>query len=353
MLTQLVIGNFKRLDEVDIPLGETSLFIGPNNSGKTTALQALALWEAGLRKWSEKRAKTSGKRRVGVALNRRDLLSIPTPSAKLLWRDLHVRDVGRDNGKPRARNVLITIRVDGVGRADGVDESRPWSCGLEFDFANEESIYCRPMRLRPDDGQRSEIPRQAVRERIAYLPPMSGLAEREFRKEPGEIGVFIGEGQTAQVLRNLCHRVFSKNDDFESWRRLAKAMADLFGVELLDPVYLKERSEIIVRYREERSGVILDLSSAGRGFQQVLLLLAYLHDNPGTVLLLDEPDAHLEILRQRDIYNLITEVGRERGCPIVAASHSEVILNEAGERDVAWGMLAHTLLISNDFLYVR
>jgi ABC-type cobalamin/Fe3+-siderophores transport system ATPase subunit len=42
------------------------------------------------------------------------------------------------------------------------------------------------------------------------------------------------------------------------------------------------------------------------------------------LLLLDEPDTHLEILRQRDIYNLITEVAASTGSQIIAASHSEV-----------------------------
>ena len=61
--------------------------------------------------------------------------------------------------------------------------------------------------------------------------------------------------------------------------------------------------------------------------------------NPGTVLLLDEPDAHLEILRQRQIYNTITEVAREANSQIIAASHSEVILNEACDRDTVVAFL--------------
>jgi hypothetical protein len=65
-----------------------------------------------------------------------------------------------------------------------------------------------------------------------------------------------------------------------------------------------------------------------------MLLLSYMLANPGSVLLLDEPDAHLEILRQRDVYNLITEVAAANGSQIIAASHSEVVLQEAAERDV-------------------
>ena len=42
MLTRLTVRNFKRFEEVVIDLDSPVLFIGPNNSGKTTALQALA-----------------------------------------------------------------------------------------------------------------------------------------------------------------------------------------------------------------------------------------------------------------------------------------------------------------------
>ena len=86
-------------------------------------------------------------------------------------------------------------------------------------------------------------------------------------------------------------------------------------------------------------GISLDLSSSGRGLQQTLLLLAYIAAHPGAVLLLDEPDAHLEILRQRQIYQVLTELARAHGSQIVAASHSEVILNEAADRDVVIAFL--------------
>ena len=76
------------------------------------------------------------------------------------------------------------------------------------------------------------------------------------------------------------------------------------------------------------------MSASGRGLQQTLLILAYMCANPGAVILLDEPDAHLEILRQRQIYSLLTEMASKHGSQIIAASHSEVLLNEAAGKDM-------------------
>ncbi|MEW5882499.1 MAG: AAA family ATPase, partial [Pseudomonadota bacterium] len=88
MLTKLHIRNFKLFEDVEIELGERVVFVGPNNSGKTSALQALALWNAGVRRWAEKRGSGNiPKERAGVTLNRRDLIALPVPAANLLWRD--------------------------------------------------------------------------------------------------------------------------------------------------------------------------------------------------------------------------------------------------------------------------
>ncbi len=310
-----------------IDLADPVVFIGPNNSGKTSAMQALALWEIGVKRWHEKRVgkKSKPKKRPGVTINRRDLLAIPHPSANLLWRNCHTRDVSRIGGKPKTGNVRIEILVEGITREG------KWECGFEFDYANPESFYCRPLRVgEHKDQERMAVPEEAALLNIAFLPPMSGLAANETKLEPGAVNVRIGEGRTAEVLRNLCWRIWDGNR--EQWNSLVLEIKNLFGVELQEPIYIPERSEITMNYRE--GGCNFDLSSSGRGLQQTLLLLAYMRVNQGSVILLDEPDAHLEILRQRGIYQLISDKASELGIQVIAASHSEVILNEAADRDL-------------------
>ena len=333
MLTKLICRNFKNFDEVEIELGNPVVFIGPNNSGKTTALQALALWEIALRRWNENRkGRANPEKRPGVAINRRDLISVPVPSARLLWRDLQVRDVERVEGRQRTQNIRIDIIVEGV------TDDKNWQCGFEFDYANQESFYCRPLRVPETDKKDTEripVPDEAEEIAVAFLPPMSGLASNETRLDEGAINVRIGEGRTAEVLRNLCYQV---SENAQKWQKLCAQIHSLFGVHLDEPNYIQERGEIAMNYRDE-SGISLDLSSSGRGLQQTLLLLTYIAAHPKSILLLDEPDAHLEILRQRQIYQILTESAIENDSQIVAASHSEVILNEAADRDVVIAFL--------------
>ena len=329
MLTRLIVKNFKRFDEVEIELGDPVVFIGPNNSGKTSALQSLALWDIGLKRWNEKRKESkSPEKRPGVTINRRDLIAVPVPNASLLWKDLHVRKTERETGSDKTtKNIRIDIVVEGINE----EQNKEWKCGLEFDYANIESFYCRPLRLSEEKNpERMPIPDAMGEIQIAYLPPMSGLSANETRLDPGAISVRIGEGRTAEVLRNLCYRIFMEDKD--KWELLKGHIASFFGAELYEPKYIPERGEIELTYQEK--GSQLDISSSGRGLQQTLLVLAYLYANKGSVLLIDEPDAHLEILRQRHMYSLLTEVSKHNGNQIIAASHSEVLLNEAAERDV-------------------
>ncbi len=166
---------------------------------------------------------------------------------------------------------------------------------------------------------------------------MSGLATEEALIQEGRIKVLVGQGQTAEVLRNLCYRVYSKDDKNEThWQSLVAHIKNLFGVTLNKPRSLLHRGTIAMDYCDQDGKTTLDLSSSGRGMQQVLLLLAHLYDNSeNTVFLLDEPDAHLEILRQRQIYNLIVDAAERKNSQIISASHSEILLGEAAQRESA------------------
>ncbi len=327
MLTKLTVRNFKQFEDVTVELDSVVVFVGPNDSGKTTALQALSLWELGLRRWRERwgMVPTDDLQRPGVSINRLDLLSVPVGHANLLWRGMRTREANRQEGG--TANVRIEIIVDGVSPG-----GREWTCGLEFDYANPESFYCRPLRMSADGKRRMLIPEEAFREQIAFLPPMSGLASSEAMLQPGTVNVLLGQGRTAEVLRNLCYEVYL--DHRNQWDTiLIPSIRNVFGATILEPQYNPERGEITLRYEDAyMQNLELDLSSSGRGFQQTLMLTAYMLLHPDSVILLDEPDAHLEILRQRQIYRAIAETAEQQGSQLVIATHSEIVMNEAGQR---------------------
>jgi energy-coupling factor transporter ATP-binding protein EcfA2 len=138
------------------------------------------------------------------------------------------------------------------------------------------------------------------------------------------------------VLRNICYEILYPDtpqpkgyNPEEKWDHLCKHIKTMFGAELLKPEFIKATGLIQLEYSEHR--IRYDISAAGRGFQQILLLLAYMYANPNTILLLDEPEAHLEVIRQREAFQLVNRVAEEMGSQVIIASHSEVVLDEAAE----------------------
>ncbi len=347
MLTSLTVRNFKRLKSTDkIPLGEAVVFIGPNNSGKTTGLQALMLWQFGVQKWLEKRSLrrkgasgSNGSQRTGVALNRKDLFAIPIAQNKALWSDLFVMGTTRDaSGKNIPRDVNIEIEVEGI------TNGQTWQCGLEFEYRDEEVIYCRPLRNFANNVL-LEYPEWLQQVKIAFLPPMSGLKTEEEKLLPQTVEARIGEGRTAEVLRNICYAVLypeterqrqGRNPE-QDWNRLCTELERLFLISLQKPE-INSRGELMLFYKDHQNNR-LEIAAAGRGFQQILLLLSYMLTNPNTLLLFDEPDAHLEVLKQRELYNLLKDLAIERNIQIIAASHSEVILQESASEDIVVAFL--------------
>ncbi|HAJ99334.1 MAG TPA: AAA family ATPase [Bacteroidales bacterium] len=338
-LTSIQIKNFKRLHDTGIiPLNDNVVLIGPNNSGKTTLLQAFYLWMLGLNKWFEKRGiGTKAKIRTAVPLNRKDIFALPVPYSKLLWKNLTVRQSQRNGSKIQStQNINIEITVQGV------TQNTVWTCGIEFEYRDDEVLYCRPIGLESENIVFT-APELVKAINVAFLPPMSGLVSEEFKMLHSTIQVKIGEGNTAEILRNMCYQVLHPEYDFqkqmgkseENWAEIKTIIKNMFLVELSDPS-LNDRGAVVLSYKDE-FGNQLDLSSSGRGMLQVLLLLVYLYSNPKSTLLLDEPDAHLEILRQREIYQILTQIARNKGSQIIAASHSEIILEESTDKDMVIG----------------
>jgi ABC-type dipeptide/oligopeptide/nickel transport system ATPase subunit len=147
----------------------------------------------------------------------------------------------------------------------------------------------------------------------------------------GRINLLLGQGQTAQVLRNICYKVIEQDEynHLDDWEKISAIMKRIFLVDLHRPVFNETRGSLMMTYRQEGLETDLDISLAGRGLQQVLLILAFLYWHKSSVIMIDEPDAHLEILRQKQIYAILNAAALENQGQVIIATHSEAILDEA------------------------
>ena len=310
LLHYLEIQNFKRFgDSQRIELDHPAVLIGPNNCGKTTAIQAIALWSQAVRAWHANKGTAPPKKRTSTSLNRLNIVAVPVQRTRYFWHNAAVRTGNTDIPLRITLGVLHDHRIEPVT--------------MQFRNQGEDLVYCTP-----DERtlEHPELIATAAAVNVELLYPMSGLETEEPVLQRGRIDVLLGQGQTAQVLRNLCLLVHQADPD--DWQRIIDWMQRLFRIELGEPTETA-RGSIDLFYRQESVREPLDIAVAGRGLQQMLLVFAYLYSHRRSVILIDEPDAHLEILRQKQVYVLLREIAAENQSQAILVTHSEVILDEA------------------------
>ncbi len=308
-------------------LSQSVVVAGPNNGGKTTLLQAISLFALAMRAWGEQRIdkKSKASKRTGVAITLDDVMNIPVSEFKELWTDLTVREKDvNPHGKTIARNIRIEIH------AEGYTNNQFWRIGFEFDYGRDTLIYAR--LTNDEDGNPYIFPAILLQEKIGYLPSVAGLKPVEDKLEVGSILRNIGYGNTSDVLRNICFLLYEKPDK-SNWKEFTATMDHLFKIELNPPRFSSSTGLLKMTYNE-RGKENIDLSSLGSGSKQAILLFAYILAFPNTVNLLDEPDAHLEVIRQSNIYDRISDLAKRNNAQLIIASHSESVLKRAFGKDL-------------------
>lgn len=303
-ISKVVLRNFKRFQEETFHLGDHVVLAGPNNSGKTTLLQAIGAWSLALGRWHE--LGDSQRRSGGYTkqnLNRLEFYPVPMRSFDLMWHDR----------KYKKGRIEIEVTSD-AGHIP-----------IELQGDTDSQIYARPSK----DADREVLKKSKHFPKCAFVPPMSGLEIDEPVLQQPRIDQLMGFGKPGDVLRNLLVEV---SYDPETWRCLTAAVGDIFGYELLPPIATGPL--IVAEYRQHENGPAFDINSAGSGFLQMLMLLTFMCTRKDTVLLLDTPDAHLHVILQDTIYSTLKTFARENGTQLIIATHSRTVINSVEPREL-------------------
>ena len=305
MIHTIRIRGFKRFENVEFRLLGHVVLAGPNNTGKTTVLQAIASWALALRRWRELNDFNSRQGYTRAPIARHAFSAVPLRSFDFLWKDRLYRE-----------RIEIELRHDAG-----------WSVTMEFIPDSTEQIYVRP---------KIDASAETLRHldlQTTFVPSITGLGIDEPLYYPPKIEQLLGLGRPGEVLRNLLAEVSSNE---VAWKRIQSSIEKLFGYEILPPE--TGGAHIIAEYRV--AGALdsehprFDIASAGSGFQQVLMLLAFLYTRPNAILLLDAPDAHLHVILQDVIYHELRTAAAQQRSQLFIATHSEVVINSAEPREL-------------------
>ena len=308
MIRKLEVQNFKKFKSASFEFDKHVVIVGPNNCGKTTLLQAVAVWSEVCDRWMSDGSRMTTATREGtyVDITMSRLESLPYKDFRLMWRN-------QDTQSP------ITLSL----------KTAKWEVGFELTYVEQEMLRVRPTS---NVMESHLITCEQNRLSTVYVPPFSGLTMPEAKLAPETVMVSLVQdmlhGRGGSVLRNMLLEI---STDPDSWRSVQAAIKELFGYELTHPSGV---AEIMVGYRQLRDESALDIACGARGFLQVLFIYASLYYSKNSaVIMIDEPDAHLYLALQESVYNRLKTLAQSTDRQLVVVTHSELLM-EAARRDL-------------------
>lgn len=327
MITTLTLRNFKSIEEQTYEFAQFDLLVGRNNSGKSTILQALAIWQFCVDEF--RRANRRGTTGRQVVLP--NFTALPVPEFNLLWREKTDRRYTKIDGSRTQAFILIEIDVTWI---TDTPEPRQCSFGVKLRYSSPQTIYAIPSEGWEHFRELEAQPnlQNSLLPIVAYVPPFSGLEPNEEWRDDGPLRRQVGKAQPGSVLRNLLLRVREENQ--KDWSEIQRVMKQWFSVDLRDPKY--ERgidTQIFCEYKQGDKSY--DIISGGSGFHQTLTLLAFFYGYKPTTILLDEPDAHLHVNLQREILDYFkNQKALQRNTQFLIATHAEEFIQGVDVRQI-------------------
>ncbi|WP_324786640.1 AAA family ATPase [Streptomyces sp. H51] len=335
MIDRLTLHNFKAFQHLELPLGALTLLTGLNSSGKSSILQSIALlrqsYTAGSLAVSEylPEARRSGLR-LGVAnqgfLLNGELVGLGT-GEDVLHEDFPGGDepligIGVDEGPyhytwlveyEAEQNLLPLSHVDlpatseGAAAPAGPEAVKPSFLTAPFQYLHAERIS--PSEFYPRDhhavigrgflGVRGEHTVNFLRHHAGNPVPAGRL------RHPGAESDLLRD-QVAAWMGDLCPGVHIQTDLFEG----------------ADAVRLSYEFEgLLGRTKRRRPG------NVGFGLTYVLpVVVACLSARPGSLVLLENPEAHLHPHGQTRMAELAAAAAAQ-GAQVIMETHSDHVVN--------------------------
>ncbi|HGH4254802.1 TPA: AAA family ATPase [Pseudomonas aeruginosa] len=344
-MNSLELHNFKKFSKFPVKLHNTGLTLisGSNNSGKTSILHALAVWEYSKMLLVNARGERSMTQdydfKNGLGISPDSFSPISIPSLRYLWKDQNT-------------NGSYSLKIKVGWQEAGLDQQLELAYSLNGNnFAIKKSLS--------NLNAESRIPV------IAYLPPFGGMSEKETWLSNADRRKLIGKGQAGSVIRNLLLELYMAHEEKirlaktqlmsgrkrlpaadkeklklvdTEWRQLEEILVEVFRVKLepqpFDSNFHNFVNIDLLDVATKKPGVAnnhkassrRDLMIEGSGFLQWVSVFALALDPNNDVLLLDEPDAHLHASLQSLLLKKLEVICERKNKQILMVSHSPELI---------------------------
>lgn len=314
MLSQVHLQNFKKFKDIRVDLMPFTVLMGENSSGKTTVLQGInfALDRFFVHNFIDK--------------NNHQAIKIKDKGVVLpLFPGISVSDF---------REIFYAKKTKAKGGTIiSVKDCNENIYKLQIRwFFGTFNIKCTStiadLSHNPETHQKAPL----------FISGFVGLLSSEERLFPAAMQDRLRSGQISVILRNLLLDTFQNFPD--AYEKLSRRLEEDFGFHLgdldFDP---KIDINITAKYNDlcESQRIALDFSASGSGFMQVLQIIAPIYrfcPHQSSIVLLDEPDAHLHPNLQSALAKTLRYIQQELGIQIIISTHSTSIIRSAEPSEV-------------------
>ncbi|ODR98969.1 hypothetical protein AUC68_07365 [Methyloceanibacter methanicus] len=292
--------NYKALKNFSVQLRHFNVLVGPNNAGKSTILGAFRILAEGLRRARSRR---------------------PEP--------VRVGDLS-DHGY---RIFLENLPISTENVFTNYDEENPAKIEFKLSDGNELHLIfpevgvcyliCNPV------GRPVRTPavfKSTYTATIGFVPVLGPVEHDEplYKSEAARQALL-----THRASRNFRNIWYHFGDKFDEFRTLVRETWPGMDIERPEPEYGDGKATLRMFCPEERYP--REIFWAGFGFQVWCQMLTYvLRSESDSLLIIDEPDIYLHSDLQRQLLNILTDLGPD----ILIATHSTEIITEADPGDI-------------------
>lgn len=327
-ISNLVIKNFKGLENVSIPFNNGFNFIiGQNNIGKSSVFEAIQLWKLCFDKLIQKN---------GKAFYSESNIKQLSPEELYFLRIHNPLDLFYDTNEP------ISIAVEIKSKTDA---SKIYTLEISIELPSTSNFYLRIHNKSYNDFVaysehiKDSLSVNSLKSSIFVYKsrPIFDVVKNEAFYNKAQIEKKIALGKSNEVLRNKIYRGYSKDGKFTN---LESNLLSIIGAAIKfkirnrntqDEEYLKIDVSI-------DGGKDVELSMLGSGMLQVIDIFStfeYINkrDDVVNIFLIDEPDSHMHTNMQA---RLLQQLRAVTGNQYFIVTHNDRLMSEAEDEELLY-----------------
>lgn len=314
MLKSLYIKNYRNLEELEIKtLGRVNLLVGKNNTGKSSVLEALAIYAA-CGDLSEI---------VKILQYRYETIKNDGKSTKFVdTYELERLFNFKENNQARSADEEFNIVISPINKANAEEYAK--NDFVELFIQPEKSSFARNANFFSNKYNESQLPEQTA----TFIAKWNeGSATFFYNNTNTKI-----EGEPKVIRHKLIHAsTFSLDENAELWDQIIFTNKEEIVnrvLKLLEPkldrIYYRTAGSLRVPiYKLEGSYNQIPLGSMGDGINRILSLVLALVNCEGGFLLIDEFENGLHHSVQEKVWKILMQVADELDVQVFATTHSE------------------------------